>query len=92
LGSIGDLGERRIIELIMKNLTPMPDMPVSFWDDVSAVKLGEKKAGILKTDMLVWKTDIPRGMTPFQAARKAVVIISAISVQKESGHWPSSSL
>lgn len=72
--SIGDLGERSIIELIMKNLTPMPDMPVSFWDDVSAVKLDENKVGILKTDMLVWKTDVPRGMTPFQAARKAVVM------------------
>ena len=59
---------------MMGHLTPMPGMPVPFWDDVSAVSLGEGKAAILKTDMLVWETDVPRGMTPFQAARKAVVM------------------
>ena len=59
---------------MMGHLTPMPGMPVPFWDDVSAVSLGEGKAAILKTDMLVWETDVPRDMTPFQAARKAVVM------------------
>ena len=72
--TVGDVGERRLIELMMGHLTPMPGMPVPFWDDVSAVSLGEGKAAILKTDMLVWETDVPRGMTPFQAARKAVVM------------------
>ena len=72
--TVGDVGERRLIELMMEYLTPMPGTPVPFWDDVSAVSLGEGKAAILKTDMLVWETDVPRGMTPFQAARKAVVM------------------
>jgi len=74
LKSVSDVGERRLIDLMMRNLTPMPDMPVSFWDDVSAVSLGEGRAAVLKTDMLVWHTDVPEGMTPFQAARKAVIM------------------
>ena len=44
------------------------------WDDVNAISLGDGRAVILKTDMLVWKTDIPVGMNPFQAGRKAVVM------------------
>jgi len=74
LSTVGKVGERKLIDLMMRNLTPMPDMPVPFWDDVSAVSLGEGRAAILKTDMLVWETDVPKGMTPFQAARKAVVM------------------
>lgn len=72
--TVGELGERRLIELMMMQLTPMPGMPVPFWDDVSAVSLGGGRAAILKTDMLVWETDVPGGMTPFQAARKAMVM------------------
>jgi len=74
LKAVADIGERRLIDLMMRHLTPMPDMPVSFWDDVSAVSMGGGRAAILKTDMLVWQTDVPEGMTPFQAARKAVVM------------------
>ena len=74
MSTVGEVGERRLIELMMRNITPMPDMPVPFWDDVSALGLGEGRAAILKTDMLVWETDVPEGMTPFQAARKAVVM------------------
>ena len=74
MGTIAEIGERRLIELMMRHLTPMPNTPVPFWDDVSAVSLGDGRAAILKTDMLVWKTDIPKGMTHFQAARKAVVM------------------
>ena len=44
------------------------------WDDVNAISLGDGRCVVLKTDMLVWKTDIPKGMTPFQAGRKAVVM------------------
>ncbi len=58
----------------MRHLTLMPGMPVPNWDDVNAVSLGDGRAVILKTDMMVWKTDIPVGMTPFQAGRKAVVM------------------
>jgi len=74
LRTVGEIGERRLIDLMMSRLTPMPGMPVPFWDDVSAVSLGEGRAAILKTDMLVWETDVPEGMTPYQAARKAVVM------------------
>jgi thiamine-monophosphate kinase len=49
-------------------------MPIPFWDDASALSLGDGRALVINTDMLVWKTDIPEGMTPFQAARKAVVM------------------
>lgn len=68
------MGERKLIDLMMKHLTPMPDMPVPFWDDVSAISIGEGRAAILKTDMLIWTTDVPEGMTAYHAARKAVVM------------------
>jgi thiamine-monophosphate kinase len=68
------LGERKIIELIFKQLEQMPQMPVPFGDDVSAYPLGKDKLAILKTDMLVGKTDVPPGMSLWQASRKAVII------------------
>ena len=52
----------------------MPNMPIPFGDDVSAVDIGNNKLAILKTDMLVGKTDVPPGMSLWQAARKAVVM------------------
>ncbi len=72
--TIAELGERELISRIMRHLTLMPGMPVPNWDDVNAVSLGDGRAVILKTDMLVWKTDIPMGMNQFQAGRKAVVM------------------
>jgi len=74
LRTIREVGERALIDLMMGHLTPMPEMPVPFWDDVSAVGIGGGRAAVLKMDMLVWATDVPRGMTPFQAGRKAVVM------------------
>jgi thiamine-monophosphate kinase len=71
---LGEVGERNLIDVMMRHLTPMPKTPMPFWDDVSAVTIGRGRAAILKADMLVWKTDVPQGMTPFQAARKAVVM------------------
>jgi thiamine-monophosphate kinase len=70
----GDLGERRIIDIIARYLEVLPNMPVPFGDDVSAVSLDEKQAAVLKTDMLVGKTDVPPNMSLWQAARKAVVM------------------
>jgi thiamine-monophosphate kinase len=70
----GELGERRIIEILKKSFDTMPDSPVPFGDDVSAVTLNDEQVAIIKTDMLVNKTDIPRGMSLWQAARKAVVM------------------
>ncbi len=49
-------------------------MPVPFGDDVSAVELDGGKLAVVKTDMLVGKTDMPPGMSLWQAARKAVIM------------------
>jgi len=68
------LGERDIIDLIVRRLDIMPRMPVPFGDDVSAVDIGDGRLAVLKCDMLVGRTDVPRGMTLRQAARKAVVM------------------
>jgi thiamine-monophosphate kinase len=68
------LGERRIINFIKSRLSVMPGLPVPFGDDVSAISIGGGRIAVLKTDMLVDKTDVPRGMSLWQAARKAVVM------------------
>ena len=60
--SVSEIGERSLIELFMKHLTKMPDMPIPFWDDASALDIGDGKALVINTDMLVWETDIPRGL------------------------------
>ena len=69
-----ELGERKIIELIWKQLETMPKMPVAFGDDVSGCDLKDGRLAILKTDMLVGKTDVPPSMSLWQAARKSVVM------------------
>jgi len=72
--NVEDLGERKIIELILSQLEPMPDMPVPFGDDVSAIDIQRGRLVVVKTDMLVGKTDVPPQMSMKQAARKAVVM------------------
>jgi thiamine-monophosphate kinase len=67
-------GERKIIEIIQSYLDSMPKMPIPFGDDVSACNMGNGNLAILKTDMLVDKTDVPLGMSLWQACRKAVVM------------------
>lgn len=69
-----ELGERRIIEIIARHLESMPNSPVPFGDDVSAVSLDQKQVAVLKTDMLVGKTDVPPNMSLWQASRKALVM------------------
>ena len=69
-----NLGEHKIIQIIQNHLTPMPNMPIPFGDDVSAVNLNEKTLAVLKTDMLVGKTDVPKQMSLYQAARKALIM------------------
>jgi len=71
---VEELGERKIIDLILECLDQMPNMPVPFGDDVSAIDIGRGKLAVIKTDMLVGKTDVPKGMSLWQAARKAVVM------------------
>jgi len=68
------LGERKIIDIILKRLEPMPQMPIPFGDDVSAFDIGNGQLAIMKTDMLVGKTDVPPQMSLWQAARKAVIM------------------
>jgi thiamine-monophosphate kinase len=68
------IGEHEIIQIIHKHLTPMPGMPVPFGDDVSAAQLPGDEMAVLKTDMLVAATDIPNGMSLYDAARKAIVM------------------
>ena len=71
---VEELGERKIIDLILDELDQMPNVPIPFGDDVSAVDVGDEKLAVIKTDMLVGKTDVPKGMSLWQAARKAVVM------------------
>lgn len=68
------MGEHAIIELMRKHFTPMPNVVVPFGDDVSAFPLGAGGVAVLKTDMLVAQTDVPKGMSLWQAARKAIVM------------------
>ena len=74
MGLAKELGERKIIELILECLEPMPNMPIPFRDDTSAIDLGQDKIAVINVDMLVGKTDIPKTMSPWQAARKAVIM------------------
>jgi thiamine-monophosphate kinase len=68
------LGERAIIEIIWKHLSKAPNMRVPLGDDVSAIECEGGAIAVLKTDMLVGRTDIPPQMTLWQAAHKAVVM------------------
>jgi len=74
LSLVKKLGERKIIDIILGCLDQMPKMPVPFGDDVSAADIGNGKLAVIKTDMLVGKTDVPSSMSLWQAARKAVVM------------------
>ena len=68
------MGEREMIEIIARHLEAMPNSPVPFGDDVAAVNIDQKLVAVLKTDMLVGKTDVPPNMSLWQAARKALVM------------------
>jgi len=74
LCSAKELGERKIIALILECLDPMPNTPIPFGDDASAVDIGNDKLAVINTDMLVRKTDVPQTMSLWQAARKAVIM------------------
>jgi len=73
-GGAAGLGERGIIDVMRGFFEVMPGLPVPFGDDVAAVDVCGGEFAILKTDMLVDRTDVPRGMSLWQAARKAVVM------------------
>jgi thiamine-monophosphate kinase len=73
-GGEGRLGERWIIDVMRRFFDVMPNLSVPFGDDVSAFPIESGGVAVLKTDMLVDKTDVPPGMSLWQAARKAVVM------------------
>ncbi len=68
------LGERKIIQIFIKHFRKMPRIALPFGDDVAAVDIGKDKLAVLKSDMLVDRTDAPRQMTPWQMGRKAVIV------------------
>ena len=74
MSSAKELGERKIIELILDCLDQMPNTPIPFGDDASAIDMGHDKLAVINMDMLVRKTDVPRTMSVWQAARKAVIM------------------
>lgn len=74
MNSLKELGERKVIELLLSCLDPLPKMPVPFGDDVSAIDIGNDKLVVVNTDMLVGKTDVPQSMNLWQAARKASIM------------------
>src|SRR6266849_8065361 len=67
------LTEREIIRVLKRRFGSEPRLPLGFDDDVAAFQMTPRNQIVLKTDMLVGKTDVPPGMTLGQAARKAVV-------------------
>jgi thiamine-monophosphate kinase len=72
--TVEDLGEKKVIAIIRDCLDSMPEMLMPFGDDVSAIRLDGGRVAVVKTDMLVGRTDVPQGMNMRQAARKAVVM------------------
>jgi thiamine-monophosphate kinase len=74
LVSAKDLGERNIIKLLLDSIEQMPNMPLPFGDDASAVDMGTDKLAVINMDMLVGKTDVPKAMNLWQAARKAAIM------------------
>ena len=45
--TVSEIGERSLIEIFMKHLTPMPGMPIPFWDDASAIDIGDGRAVVI---------------------------------------------
>ena len=67
------LTERQIIGILKRRFESSPRLLLGFDDDVAAYPTSQSRLVVLKSDMLVGSTDVPPGMTPGQAARKAVV-------------------
>jgi len=65
--------EREIIKILTGIFGKRSRFPLGFNDDVAAIPSGRDSWIVLKSDMLVGSTDVPPGMSLWQAARKAVV-------------------
>jgi thiamine-monophosphate kinase len=65
--------EFEIIEAIMRKTAKLPKGYSEIGDDVAVIPASDAKL-VMKVDMLVESTDVPRGMSFRQAARKAVAM------------------
>ena len=72
--TLRELGERGLIERILRLITPLPSNPLPPWEDASALELHGDLVALLKTDMLIWSTDVPPGMRPRDVGWKTVVM------------------
>jgi thiamine-monophosphate kinase len=72
--TVGDLGERKVVERILKLLKPCPKEALPIGDDASALSLGNGLALVIKSDMLVASTDVPPGMSAAQVGKKVVAM------------------
>ena len=72
--TLRELGERGLIERILRLITPLPSNPLPPWEDASALELHDDLVALLKTDMLLWSTDVPPGMKPRDVGWKTVVM------------------
>lgn len=70
-----DVGEREIIKKMFDLISKDPRAPIQLGDDLAAIELGKGELACLKCDMLVHSTDVPPGMTLYQAGRKAIVSV-----------------
>ncbi|MEE8168798.1 MAG: thiamine-phosphate kinase [Candidatus Hydrothermarchaeales archaeon] len=68
---LSELGERRIIDIFVKNLAKNEDALVGIGDDACVLRFGNDYL-VVSTDLIVQKTHIPREMTPSQIGRYAV--------------------
>ncbi|MHA2059582.1 MAG: thiamine-phosphate kinase [Candidatus Ranarchaeia archaeon] len=71
---VKDVGERGLLQRIKKYVSLQEAWPLRFGDDAVAVEFETKKYAVLKTDMLVGSTDVPKGMTAYQIGAKSVTM------------------
>jgi thiamine-monophosphate kinase len=82
------LDEWKIIEIIINTVGQPKKLFSEIGDDVAWTKRAMKKEKfVIKCDMLVGKTDMPKGMTLRQAARKSVVACISDFVCKGVKPW-----
>lgn len=71
--SVSDVGERGLIDFFFTLIDKFPQEVLPFGDDAVGIPFGDDVL-IIKTDMLVGSTDVPPGMSYWQAGRKATVM------------------
>jgi thiamine-monophosphate kinase len=82
---LDDLGERRIIQIFLENITRAGDTVVGIGDDACAVKFGDEYL-VVSTDLLSRRSHFPREMTPEQIG--AYVINANLSDIASMGAMP----